>query len=43
MVAVSTEALRVAKNQKEVAEVLYRESGVKFKVITPELEAKLHF
>ncbi|NPA28270.1 MAG: phosphatase [Epsilonproteobacteria bacterium] len=39
--AVTTQALRVAKNQKEVVEEIYKEVGIKFRVISPLEEARL--
>jgi exopolyphosphatase/guanosine-5'-triphosphate,3'-diphosphate pyrophosphatase len=37
--AVTTQALRVAKNQKEVIEKIKNETGIEFQVISPEEEA----
>jgi len=37
--AVTTEALRVAKNQKEVLEEIYTNTGIKFKILTGKEEA----
>jgi exopolyphosphatase/guanosine-5'-triphosphate,3'-diphosphate pyrophosphatase len=39
--AVTTQALRVAKNAKEVVEKIYKSTGVKFKIITPKEEGEL--
>lgn len=39
--AVATEAFRQAKNAGEAVEFLYRDTGVKFEIISPETEAKL--
>jgi exopolyphosphatase/guanosine-5'-triphosphate,3'-diphosphate pyrophosphatase len=38
-VAVTTEAVRVAKNQKEFLDEVYNKTGVKFKILTGEEEA----
>jgi len=39
--AVTTEAMRVAKNAKEVLELIKNKSGIEFEIISPEIEAKL--
>jgi exopolyphosphatase/guanosine-5'-triphosphate,3'-diphosphate pyrophosphatase len=39
--AVTTEALRAAKNAAEVLELIKKDSGIDFEVIAPEVEAKL--
>ena len=39
--AVTTQALRIAKNAKEVLETIYKKTGIKFNVIDGEQEAKL--
>ncbi len=39
--AVSTQALRVAKNQVEVVEAIYKSTGVKFEIIDGETEAQI--
>jgi len=39
--AVTTQALRVAKNSKEVIEEIYKKTGIKFEIISPQTEAKL--
>ena len=39
--AVTTQALRVAKNAKEVIEEIYKKTGIKFEVISPETEGEL--
>jgi len=39
--AVTTEAMRVAKNAKEVLELIKNKSGIEFEIIPPEIEAKL--
>jgi len=39
--AVTTEAMRVAKNAKEVLELIKSKSGIEFEIIPPEVEAKL--
>ena len=39
--AVTTQALRVAKNAKEVIEKIYKKTGIRFEIISPQTEAKL--
>ena len=39
--AVTTQALRVAKNAKEVIEEIYKKTGIRFEIISPQTEAKL--
>jgi exopolyphosphatase/guanosine-5'-triphosphate,3'-diphosphate pyrophosphatase len=43
IIAVTTQALRVAKNQKDVLKKIYKKTGIKFRVISEEEEAYLTF